>query len=95
MTVFLQIFPCVSVPSAVCLCDNGAKRQARSDAERRSQAASLLQMQDRDPLPAAGIRMAPSSQREVAKDRHHGSAAVSSAPAWVESAPVNMQSAVI
>lgn len=65
--VFLRIFPCSSVPSAVCL-RSGAKGWGRSSAKRRSQAASSLLTQDRDPLPAAGIRVAPSSRREVAED---------------------------
>lgn len=63
--VFLQNFPCRSVPSAVCL-RSCAKGWGRSDAKRGSQAASFLLTQDHDPLPAVGIRVAPSSWRKVA-----------------------------
>lgn len=87
-----NFFPCGSVPSAVCL-RHGAGGRAGSAAEQRSHAAGLLQMGAHDPLPAAGIGAAPSSQRRAAEGHRPGSAPYSGAPAQVERAPINIQSA--
>lgn len=48
-----------------------------------------------NPLADVGIGMAPLSQHGVAKDHHPGSALFSSAPASVESAPINTWSVLI
>lgn len=52
MKVFLQFFPCSSVPSAVWY---GAKGWGRSKADWRLQATSLLLMQDHEPMPAVEL----------------------------------------